>query len=138
LKNDIGSEGTILVWHEGFEKGRNKELAEMFPKYESFLLDLNDRMMDLKIPFSEEWFVDKDFFGSASIKDVQPVLVPGRGYAGLEISNGIMAQRIWMETFLHDKNKDKKYKIIKDLLEYCKDDTLNMYKILKYLYEVII
>src|ERR1035437_2870356 len=138
LKNDIGSDGTILVWHEGFEKGRNKELAEMFPKYEAFLLDLNDRMMDLKIPFSEEWFVDKDFFGSASITDVQPVLVPGPGYKGLEISNGTMAQRIWMETFLSGKNADKKDKIIKDLLAYCNDDTLNMYKILKHLYKVII
>jgi hypothetical protein len=137
LKNDIGGEGTILVWHESFEKCRNKEMAVMFPEYEPFLLDLNERIMDLKIPFSEEWFVDKDFFGSASIKDVQPVLVPGRGYAGLEISNGSMAQRIWMETFLYDKNKNKEDKIIKDLLEYCKDDTLNMYKILKYLYEVI-
>ncbi len=136
--NDIGSDGTILVWHESFEKTRNMEMAAMFPKYESFLLNLNDRMMDLKIPFSEEWFVDKDFFGSASIKAVQPVLVPGRGYAGLEISNGSQAQRIWMETFLYDKNKDKKDKIIKDLLEYCKDDTLNMYMILKYLYKVII
>ena len=138
LKSDIGSKGTILVWHESFEKGRNKEMAEAFPKYEQFLLNLNDRMIDLKIPFSEEWFVDRDFFGSASIKDVQPVLVSGRGYKGLEISNGSQAQRVWMETFLSGKNADKKDKIVKDLREYCNDDTLNMYNILKYLYKVII
>ncbi len=136
LRKDIGSEGTILAWHDSFEKSRNKELAEMYPAHSDFLLNLNERMLDLKIPFSEEWFVDKDFFGSASIKDVQPVLVPGPGYDGLEISNGSTAQRVWMETFLDGKNADKKDTIIKDLLAYCKDDTLNMCEILECLYKV--
>jgi hypothetical protein len=131
MQKDFEGKGTILVWHDAFEKGRNKELAEMFPKYEPFLLGLNDRIKDLKIPFSEGWFIDKDFFGSASVKDVSPVLVCKPSYSDLEIHEGGTAQRVWMETILEGKNKENKDKIIENLLKYCGLDTLIMVKILE-------
>ena len=31
LKQNIGNEGSILVWYQAYEKTRNKELGEMFP-----------------------------------------------------------------------------------------------------------
>jgi hypothetical protein len=33
LIKDIGTEGTILVWYEQFEKSRNSELGDMLPEY---------------------------------------------------------------------------------------------------------
>jgi hypothetical protein len=129
LQNHVGQEGTVLVWHEGFEKRINQVMAAMLPDDKEFYLKLNDRIKDLMLPFSKGWFVDKDFYGSASLKKVQPVLAPDLAYKGLTISEGGAAQRIWMNTFLEGKNTDNKDQIIKDLLVYCKYDTLVMIKI---------
>lgn len=133
LKEDIGDTGTILVWYEKFEKSRNKELGEMFPEYADFMQSVNNRIIDLMIPFSEGWFVDKDFFGSASIKKVLPVLVSELSYKELNIQEGASAQRIWMETILDGKNPESKNKILSDLIAYCKLDTLAMVQLFKVL-----
>ncbi|MCH8209126.1 MAG: hypothetical protein IIA62_08790 [Nitrospinae bacterium] len=90
-----------------------------------------NRIEDLFIPFDKNMFVDKDFFGSASLKNVMPVLVPELSYEALEIQEGGSASRIWMETIFKNKNADDKDKIMSDLIEYCKMDTLAMVKILE-------
>ena len=133
LKEDIGTEGTIFVWHESFEKSRNTELGELFPEYADFMASVNDRIIDLKTPFSKDWFVDKNFFGSASIKDVMPALVTDLSYKELLIHEGNAAQRVWMETVLEGKNSEKRDEIMNALIEYCKLDTLAMVR----LYEVL-
>lgn len=129
LVQDIGPEGTVIVWHQIFEKGRNAEMAALEPEYNNFLYNLNDRIIDLKIPFSESWFVDSRFKASASIKDVLPVLVPELSYKELNVRGGNTAQRLWMETVLGDKNADGKDEIMTDLRKYCELDTLAMVKI---------
>ncbi|MBY0538408.1 DUF2779 domain-containing protein [Patescibacteria group bacterium] len=136
MAQDIGPEGTVLVWHESFEKGRNVEMASLAPEYNTFLYGLNDRVIDLKTPFSQEWFVDKDFFGSASIKAVLPVLAPDLTYKELAIQGGNTAQRIWMELVQQGFHQDKRDEILNDLLKYCHLDTLAMVRIWKYLYQL--
>lgn len=134
LNQDIGSEGTVVGWAVGIaEKKWNKEMGEMQPKYGKFLADVNDRIVDLMAPFSKGWFVDKDFFGSASIKYVLPALLPEFSYKELNISNGLQAQRIWMQMVLNGRDQDKKDKIMMDLKEYCGLDTYAMSVIFKYL-----
>lgn len=136
LKEDIGNEGTIFVWHESFEKSRNTELGELFPEYKKFMESVNDRIIDLKIPFSSDWFIDKDFFGSASIKDVLPAVIKDLSYKELVIQGGNAAQRTWMETILEGKNIEKKDEIMTALLEYCKLDTLAMVRLLELLEKI--
>jgi len=97
---------------------------------------LNDRIVDLMIPFAEGWYVDKDFFGSASIKAVLPVLVPQLSYKELNISGGNSAQRIWMQTIVDGKNKGNKEQIMEDLRKYCILDTLAMVEIWKILRDI--
>ncbi|MEK7571627.1 MAG: DUF2779 domain-containing protein [Patescibacteria group bacterium] len=133
LKEDIGNTGTIFVWYEKFEKSRNKELGEMFPEYADFMQSVNNRVIDLMLPFAQGWFVDKDFYGSASIKKVLPVLVTDLSYKELNIQEGASAQRLWMETILDGKNTEKKAQIMTDLIEYCKLDTLAMVQLYKVL-----
>ena len=87
--------------------------------------------MDLKVPFSNSWYVNKDFGGSASIKDVLPVLVPSLSYKDNDISDGKTAQRMWMEAVLDGKRNGEKDKILDDLDKYCKLDTLAMVEIYK-------
>jgi hypothetical protein len=81
------------------------------------------------IPFSTGMYIDKDFFGSASIKSVLPVLVPELSYKALGIQEGASAQRLWMEAVLDGKREDQKQRILDDLVEYCKLDTLAMVEI---------
>jgi len=94
----------------------------------SFLEDVNDRVVDLMEPFASGLFVDKDFFGSASIKNVLPIIVPSLSYKELGIQEGASAQRLWMDSVLRNKsiNKDK---LFHNLIEYCKMDTLAMVEI---------
>ena len=136
LREDIGDKGTVLVWYEIFEKGRNKELGEMFPEYAPLMNAINERIVDLIIPFSKNWFVDKDFFGSASIKSVLPVLISELSYEKLAIHEGGTASRIWKELVFDGKYAEKKEQVRKDLLEYCRMDTLAMVQLFKFLSKI--
>jgi hypothetical protein len=135
LKEDMEGKGSVLVWYETFEKGRNKEMAEFAPEYKDFLEDVNDRIVDLMLPFKEGKYVHKNFYGSASIKKVLPVLVPELSYKELGVQDGGTALRTWCEAFLEEKHDDKE-KVAADLIEYCKLDTLAMVKILEALKKV--
>jgi hypothetical protein len=129
LIKDIGDTGTVLVWYEGFEKARNRELGDMFPEYKEAMEAINDRVVDLMTPFKKKWYDDPRCEGSASIKQVLPVLCPELSYKTLGIQEGGSAQRLWMEAVLDDKRSSEKEQILADLLEYCKLDTLAMVKI---------
>lgn len=136
LKQDIGDAGTVLAWHMPYEKGCNSLMAKLYPGYKEFLEKLNERIKDLKTPFSEMWFFDKDFFGSASVKGVLPVLCPELSYKELAVSDGLASRRTWTQTFLQGKNQEQKEQIVSDLSKYCTLDTFAMVRILEELYNL--
>jgi hypothetical protein len=136
LIKDIGDVGTVLVWYEGFEKARNRELGDMLPEYKEAMDAINDRVVDLMMPFKNKWYDDPRCEGSASIKQVLPVLCPELSYKSLGIQEGGSAQRLWMEAVLDEKRADQKDQILADLTEYCKLDTLAMVEIFKALDKV--
>ena len=131
LKSDIGDKGTILAWNMSYEKGCNDRMAVIYPESASFLGRINDRMQDLMLPFKNDWFADAGFMGSASIKNVLPVVVPELDYSELEVSDGLKAKRQWMQTVLEGKNQWGSEKILKELSEYCTLDTFAMVRILE-------
>jgi hypothetical protein len=116
-----------------FEKSCNDTLATFAPEAKDFLAGLNERIVDLMTPFSGGAYVDYRFKGSASIKNVLPVMVPELSYKELGIQDGQTAQRTWMETVLDGKRNSEKVQILEDLIEYCKLDTLAMVKICRVL-----
>ncbi len=131
LKKDIGNSGTILTWNMSYEKGCNKRMAKFYPEHQEFLESLNQRINDLMIPFAKMWFFDKDFFGSASIKKVMPVLAPELSYKELDVGDGLLARRMWMQTVLEGKNSTNRDEIINNLSKYCTLDTFAMVRILE-------
>ncbi|WP_272945299.1 DUF2779 domain-containing protein [Actibacterium atlanticum] len=131
LREDIGDTGSVLVWYEGFEKARNKEMADTFPEYAAFLKDVNARVIDLMKPFSEGMITDPAFRGSASIKAVLPVLVPEVTYSDLDIQEGGSASRLWKNVTLTDPDTPEREKVYADLVEYCTLDTWAMVAIHK-------
>ena len=136
LIDDIGTEGSVIVWFESFEKSRNSELGAMMPEYRRAMEAINRRVVDLIVPFKEKWYDDPRFNGSASIKNVLPVLCPHLSYKELGIQEGGSAQRLWMEAVLDDKRAEQKQQILADLIEYCKLDTLAMVEIYRKLREL--
>ncbi len=103
LLEDIGTDnGSVIVWYQIFEKSRNTELANMLPQYADRLENINSRVVDLMIPFKNDWVINKDFFGSASIKKVLPALCNNKefDYSAMEVGDGQTAQRVWSEFFI--------------------------------------
>lgn len=129
LIQDLDTEGSVIVWNQNFEKTRNYELGLMHPQYAKALQAINDRVVDLMIPFKSKWYDDPRFEGKSSIKNVLPVVCPELSYADLGIQQGNAAQRYWMEAILDNTRPDQKQQILDDLVEYCKMDTWAMLKI---------
>ncbi len=136
LISHIGDKGTVLTWNMSFERSCNTLLGSLLPEYAAFYKKLSNRIVDLMVPFSSNWYVDAEFCGSASIKNVLPVLIPELSYKELDISDGGSAQRLWMEAVLDGKHDGKKEQILSNLLEYCKLDTLAMVEIYRKLREL--
>jgi len=94
---------------------------------------MNDRIFDLMKIFSGGHYVDPAFKGSNSIKDVLPVLIPDLAYTDLEIQSGTEAPINWKK-FIGQQLEPAEQKLIeKNLLEYCKLDTLAMVRIYQFL-----
>jgi hypothetical protein len=136
LKKDIGNLGTVLAWNMSYEKGCNDRMAAFYPEYAGFLKQLNERINDLMIPFSKMWLFDKDFFGSASVKKVMPVMAPELSYKDLDVGDGLLARRTWTQTVLENKNQPNRTQIINNLSKYCTLDTFAMVRILEELKKI--
>jgi len=130
MQKNIGPVGNVVVWNESFEKGKNKELMELHPEYKDFLEAVNNRVFDLMVIFKKH-YLSPDFYGSASIKKVLPVLVPELSYKSLEVQDGTMAMDVWGKIIFGNLEAEEKQKIRKNLLKYCKLDTLAMVEIFK-------
>ncbi len=124
LTVDIGTTGSVVSWNKTFEMGRNDDMARLYPDKAEFLKSVNSRMVDLADFINKEMYIHPDFLGSWSIKNVLPVMVPELSYKKLRVNKGDQAMLTWWEMV---NSNDKKSS--KDLLEYCKLDTLAMVKI---------
>lgn len=129
LKN-IPEEGSIITYHQIFEKGVIKDLSKFCPDLSDKLLGLNNRILDLKDPFAKGGYYHPDFGGSFSIKKVLPSLYKNDqdlNYKNLKISDGGMAST----AFRNLKNIDitEIEQVREDLLNYCRLDTYAMYMI---------
>ncbi len=136
MGQDLSTKGTVIAWYTSYEKQRNSKLAELHPDYAQFLNEINEKMFDLMTIFSKAYYVDSKFKGSASIKNVLPVLVPELTYKNLGISKGDQASERWERMISSDTPGEEKEKIKRDLLEYCKLDTWAMVKIYEFLQSI--
>lgn len=137
--------GSMLAQNVNFEKGRLKELANIFPEYKNELMAIRDSGRDLleiidnnkelykSLGFSEEESSTMNYYnneqsGSFSIKKTLP-LFTNLTYKDLEVQNGVQA----LVEYANYKNMTEEEKERKQnaLVEYCKQDTWAMVEILK-------
>lgn len=130
LLRDTEGEGNIIVYNQSFEMNRLKEIAEDFPKYKNQITERLERIKDLMLPFQKKYYYNPAMKGSYSIKNVLPALVPEMSYDGMVIAEGGAAMNVF-EALINETDPKVIEKTRKDLLEYCKMDTLGMVKILK-------
>lgn len=136
LTEELGDAGDIVVYNKGFESGRLSEIARNFPEYKEAIDNIQDRLVDLMIPFQQKLYYTPEMKGSYSIKDVLPALCPSFTYKNLSINNGSDAS-ISFEKMAYEKNQKVIDQTRKDLLAYCKLDTLAMVEILRVLEGVV-
>jgi len=135
LIKDCGTNGDILVYSIGFERGQLNELIKTFPEKTKCLSAIVDRMKDLMIPFHQRWYYTPGMRGSYSLKNVLPAVVPELSYDDLEINNGGSASNAFASMVQGNYEGDHAH--LRDkLLEYCKLDTFAMVKILEKLYKL--
>ncbi|HRK17925.1 MAG TPA: DUF2779 domain-containing protein [Hyphomicrobiaceae bacterium] len=125
--------GPIFVYNQSFEKTRIRELADAFPDLSGALLAINDRIVDL-LPVTRRHYYHPDQRGSWSIKSVLPTVAPELDYDSLEdVKDGTMAVNAYIEAIAPATAPDRKTRIEKALLEYCKRDTYANYVLWKVL-----
>jgi hypothetical protein len=137
LASHIGRKGTVISWSKAFENSRNKELASLVPEHREFFLNLVERTYDLMDIVEHQHYVHPGFMGRASIKKVLPVLVPSLSYKEMPVKSGTDAiegyRQLTRATIVGEEAAQKQ----RDMLEYCKLDTLAMVEIWRHFRGVV-
>ena len=128
---DIPLDVCTTAYNMGFEKGRIRELADLYPDLREHLLNIHDHIRDLMIPFRKKWYYCRAMQGSYSIKYVLPALFPddpSLDYHNLEgVHNGGEAS----DTFarMASMSPEELETARANLLRYCGLDTFAMVKV---------
>jgi hypothetical protein len=129
LLDTLGERGAIVAYHAPFERRVIAELAACFPDLANRLLAVRDRVVDLE-PIVKLYYYHPAMKGSFSIKAVLPAIAPQLDYATLgEVQDGDMAQAAYLEAIRVDTPPARKARLERDLLDYCRHDTLAMVEV---------
>jgi uncharacterized protein DUF2779 len=129
LCETLGESGAIVVYNAGFESQRLAELATWLPGYAARIENIKSRLWDL-LPVIRNHVYHPAFGGSYSLKAVLPAFVPEMTYDGMEVANGQSAGLAWESLVSGDLAGAECDRIGKGLLEYCRQDTLALVKII--------
>jgi hypothetical protein len=130
LLEEIPEGACVLVYNMAFEKRVLRELGEFLPKLRKRLNALAGGIVDLMEPFKRRDIYHWRMNGSYSLKSVLPVLVPEMTYEHLEIRDGAMASEAYF-TMENIADPVELAMLRKALLEYCKQDTLGLVRLLE-------
>ncbi|CAB5081459.1 hypothetical protein D3OALGA1CA_216 [Olavius algarvensis associated proteobacterium Delta 3] len=135
LVETCGNKGSVVVYNQSFESRVNRDLADAFPAYTGALLKINDRMVDLLVPFRSRSLYHPAMGGSASLKSVLPAFVPDMTYDDLAIQDGDMASVKYLKCIKGLVPETEKQEIFENLRVYCAQDTLAEVRLLEVMYQ---
>jgi len=135
LVKACGQSCPIFVYNKGFEGARIEDLIRHLqdePQLVQALAAIKARLVDLK-PITQDHYYNPEQKGSWSIKAVLPAMVPELSYKQLDtVQDGGGAQFAYLTAVGQTEeqpNAERIESIRKQLLAYCKLDTLAMVKI---------
>ena len=139
LCKDIPMDVCTLAYNKGFECGRIKELAALYPDLAAHLMNIQEHIQDLIMPFQSGYYYVPAMGGSFSIKSVLPALFPddpNLDYHNLTggVQNGGDAMTIFPK--IQHMQPDEAKAAREALLRYCELDTWAMVKVWEKLEEV--
>ena len=139
LCKDIPMNVCTLAYNKGFECGRIKELATLYPNLAVHLLNIRDHILDLLTPFQSGYYYVPAMGGSFSIKSVLPALFPDEpslNYHNLDerCQNGSNAMTLFPRIQFMEPEEAATSR--EALLRYCELDTWAMVKVWEKLKEV--
>ena len=137
---DITPTGSIIAFNQSFEIAQIRNLAVLCPDMAKDLLALNERFVDLAHPFQYKHYYHPKFNGRYSIKVVLPTLFPNDPELDYKKLGSVQNGGDTMDTFANLyllKDQSKRDEIRKDLLAYCRLDTLAMVRIWEKLHKVV-
>jgi hypothetical protein len=127
LVQALEATGSVIVY-SSFEKTRIAALRDSLPDLAEPLQRILDRLVDL-YPLITDNIYYPEFKGSFSIKTVLPALVPELSYAGLDVRNGDTAIARFARMARGEITGESAIETRRQLLEYCKLDTLAMVRL---------
>ena len=129
LCDALGDQGSIVVYHQQFESQRLLELASWLPELSGRIKKIQRRLWDL-LPIIREHVYHPAFGGSYSLKSVLPALIPEMSYEDMAVADG-KAAGLDRESLVRDRLSDDERRTVRAaLLNYCRQDTLGLVKIL--------
>ena len=131
LCRDIPADACVTVYNNTFECSRLTELAGYFPDLADHLLRIHSNIVDLLVPFRSGWYYNREMGGSFSIKSVLPALYPDDPSLDYHSLDGIHNGGEAMNAFpaMESMRGEELARTRRNLLEYCKLDTLALVKI---------
>ncbi|EDY83095.1 hypothetical protein VDG1235_2719 [Verrucomicrobiia bacterium DG1235] len=119
-----GPHGPIYAYNAPFERKVLTSLADQFPEHSQGLLSIHARMDDL-LPIARNFYYHPDQNGSWSLKAVLPTICPELNYSELEgVQHGMAAVEAYQEAIASETSEERRKELHKQLLKYCKLDTL--------------
>ncbi len=130
----LSQNGPIFVYSH-FERTILGQLAEMYTNQAQKIQKVIDRLVDL-LPLAREHYYHPKMKGSWSIKAVLPTIAPDLDYASIEeVQDGTDAQMAYMEAIDPETDEIRKRELARQMLEYCKLDTLAIVRLVKFFQE---
>ena len=121
-----------IIVYSTFESTRLDDLSRWFPKYAKGIDQVKNRLWDLYQVIRSNVY-HPQFYGSFSIKNVLPALIPDMSYENMEVADGTQAGLAY-ERMIHGGLGSKERQTLRNaLLEYCRQDTMAMVKLLEHL-----
>jgi len=131
LKTLLGNSGSVIAYNATFEKTTLRHASEAYTKYQNWVTAIEERVVDLLAPFRGFLYYHPDQAGSASLKNVLPVIT-NSNYDNMEIADGGMAStEYYRVTFGNNIDEKERQRVYQALEKYCDLDTRAMIEILE-------
>jgi len=125
----------ILVY-SSFESTRLNDLSHWFPQYAKRIAQVRKRLWDLLAVIRTNVYHPR-FSGSFSIKHVLPALIPDMSYENMEVADGTAAGLAYERMLGEELEPNEREKVRQALLDYCRQDSLAMVRLLDHLSSVV-